>query len=346
MVKQIEKSISYYGRYLDIKQTIAVGGLSHKEQLRKIENGIDILVATPGRLIDHIENANLDLSSIKTIVLDEADTMLDMGFLKDIELILSKCSKQRQISMFSATINQNIKKLAKEFLDNPTVIEVSPQRSTVDIIEQQIYLIDEEKKIEFLSYHIGSQNWSQVLVFVNTKAKADEITQRFNLDGLKTACIHGDVKQPARARALEQFKENNLRVLVATDIAARGIDVQMLPHVVNFELPETTADYTHRIGRTGRAGNEGTAVTLLSVKDYKQMAEIEKELIVNIPRLTFDDYEPTEKAPRMRKNKPMKLSEKKGLKTKREKATPQQRAGKKKKTTKRDANRSFRKDGK
>lgn len=270
--------------------------------------------------------------------------MLDMGFLKDIELILSVCAKSRQISMFSATMNQNVKKLGKEFLYNPVVIEVSPQRSTVDIIEQQIYLIDEDKKIEFLSYLIGSQNWEHVLVFVNTKAKADEITEQFNLDGLKTACIHGDIKQPVRARALANFKERNLRVLVATDIAGRGIDIEMLPHVVNFELPETTADFTHRIGRTGRAGNPGVATTLLCVKDYKQMIEIEKELILDIPRLTHEDYELTEKQPRLARPKQKSLSEKKGLsKSKKEPKDRHQlpKKTKKKKTTKRDANRSF-----
>ena len=322
-----------------------MGGLSHKEQIRKIEAGIDVLVATPGRLIDHLNTKAVDLSSVNNIVLDEADTMLDMGFLKDIELILAECAKTRQISMFSATMNQNVKKLGKEFLNNPVVIEVSPQRSTVDIIEQQIYLIDEDKKIEFLSYLIGSENWEHVLVFVNTKAKADEITEQFNLDGLKTACIHGDVKQPVRARVLANFKEKNLRVLVATDIAARGIDIEMLPHVVNFELPETTADFTHRVGRTGRAGNPGISTTLLSVKDYKQMIEIEKELIIDIPRLTHDDYEPSEKKPRQARPKQKSLSEKKGLskfkKEAKDKHQLPRKSPKKKKTTKRDANRSF-----
>ena len=297
-------------------------------------------------MIDHINTKSVDLSSVNSLVLDEADTMLDMGFLKDIEHIFSQCSKTRQIGMFSATINQNIKKLAKEFLNKPVVIEVSSQRSSVDIIDQQIYLIDDAKKIEFLSYLIGSQNWEHVLVFVNTKAKADEITEQFNLDGLKTACIHGDIKQPVRARALEGFKAKTLRVLVATDIAARGIDIEMLPHVVNFELPETTTDYTHRIGRTGRAGNPGIAVTLLCVKEYAQMAAIEKELIINIPRTTHDEYELTEKKPRGPRPKNKSLSEKKGLKEKRfekpkDKNQLPKKVTKKKKTTKRDSNRSF-----
>ncbi|RXJ81222.1 DEAD/DEAH box helicase [Arcobacter sp. F2176] len=346
LAKQIEKSISHYGRYLDIKQTIVVGGLSHKEQIRKINAGIDVLVATPGRLLDHIKTKSVNLSSINNIVLDEADTMLEMGFLKDIELIFSQCAKTRHIGMFSATINQNIKKLAKEFLQKPVVIEVSSQRSSVDIIDQQIYLMDEDKKIEFLSYLIGSENWEQVLVFVNTKLKADEITKQFNLDGLKTACIHGDIKQPVRARALEGFKDKTLRVLVATDIAARGIDIELLPNVVNFELPETTVDYTHRIGRTGRAGNPGVATTLLCVKEYVQMAEIEKELIINVPRLTHDEYELNEKQPRVARFKTQSLSQKKGLrdnknKKPKDKAQLPKKAAKKKKTTKRDANRSF-----
>lgn len=346
LAKQIEKSISHYGRYLDIKQTIVVGGLSHKEQIRKINAGIDVLVATPGRLLDHIKTKSVNLASINNIVLDEADTMLEMGFLKDIELIFSECAKTRHIGMFSATINQNIKKLAKEFLHKPVVIEVSSQRSSVEIIDQQIYLMDEDKKIEFLSYLIGSENWEQVLVFVNTKAKADEITKQFTLDGLKTACIHGDIKQPVRARALEGFKAKTLRVLVATDIAARGIDIELLPNVVNFELPETTVDYTHRIGRTGRAGNPGVATTLLCVKEYLQMAEIEKELIINIPRLTHDEYELNEKQPRVARFKTQSLSQKKGLrdnknKKPKDKAQLPKKAAKKKKTTKRDANRTL-----
>lgn len=334
LATQVAKNISHYSRHLNIAHAVAVGGLSAKEQAKKIENGIDILVATSGRLMEHIQNKSVDLSSVNQIVLDEVDTMLDMGFLEDIEAIFPLASPKRQIMMYSATLTQNVKKLAKEFLLDPVVIEVASQRSTVKIIDQQIIKVDLEKKRELLSFLIGSQNFQQVLVFANTKACVDEIVETLNLDGLPALAIHGDIKQPARARALRKFKAGEIRVLVATDIAARGIDIEELPYVINYELPEGTQDYTHRIGRTGRAGKEGVAITLLCTKEYKQMAEIEKELIINIPRQSIEGYEPTEKAPRMKKPKAKKLSVKKGLKEKKPKS---------KKTTKRDDNRTFRK---
>jgi len=247
--------------------------------------------------------------------------------------------------MFSATLNQNVKKLAKEFLNNPSVIEVSSQRTSVDVIEQQIIKVDPMQKPALLAYIIGSRNYSQVLVFVNTKKDADLLVQHLELDGLPSSCIHGDIRQTARAKALRKFKSGDIRVLVATDIAARGIDIQLLPVVVNYSLPETVADYTHRIGRTGRAGNTGTAITLLSVRDYKMMAEIEKELILNIKRDVIEDFEPTEKQPRMFKAKKRPLSQVKSSR-KPQGATKQdprkQKKKSSKKTTKRDANRNFR----
>ncbi|WP_419769474.1 MAG: DEAD/DEAH box helicase [Candidatus Marinarcus sp.] len=344
LASQVARNISFYARYLDIVQTTAVGGLSNKLQAAKIAKGIDILVATPGRLIDHIQNKAIDLASINTLVLDEADTMLDMGFLEEIEKIFPLASSNRQIMMFSATLNQNVKKLAKEFLKDPVVIEITPQRSTVKIIDQQIIKVDFERKAELLSYLIGSRNWTQVLVFANTKATVDLIVDTLNLDGLPALAIHGDIKQPARARALRKFKDQEIRVLVATDIAARGIDIEGLPHVINFDLPDGHSDYTHRIGRTGRAGNPGVATTLLCVKEYKEMIAIEKELIINIPRMMIEGFELTEKEPRVKKVVHKKLSEKKGLREKKPKEKMQRRENKEKKskkTTKRDANRKF-----
>ena len=337
LATQISKAISHYARHLDIKHTEVYGGVSHKEQLRKINNGIDILIATPGRLIDHLKSKDIDLSSVNTIVLDEADTMLDMGFLTDIEEIFPKVGVRRQVMMFSATLSQNVKKLAKEFLNKPETIKIHSERSTVSLIQHEIYKADSTRKTEMLSYLIGSKNYSQVLIFVNTKNAANEITEHFNLDGLSTECIHGDIKQPARARALRKFKSGEIRVLVATDIAARGIDIEQLPHVINYELPETTDDFTHRVGRTGRAGNEGHAITIICPKEYKQMAEIEKELIMNIQRNSLEGFELTEKEPRMIRFRKKSLSEKKGMKNK-----PYEKKFKKsKKTTKRDENRSF-----
>lgn len=350
LATQISKAVEDYAKYLGIEKLAVFGGVSAKEQERKIAKGIDILVATSGRLMEHIKNKSVDLSSVSTVVIDEVDTMLDMGFLEDIEAILPSVGPHRQIMMFSATMNQNVKKLAKEFLQDPVVIEIASQRSSVKIIEQKIVLVDEDKKAELLSYLIGSKNYSQVLVFVNMKKEADALVEHLELDGLPALCIHGDVRQSARGKALKKFKSGDIRVLVATDIAARGIDIELLPVVVNYSLPETIADYTHRIGRTGRAGNAGTAITLLSVKDYKFMIEIEKELIINIPREQIDGFETTEKKPRLFKARPKQLSVKKAEAKKVAKKSGFAKTNvttkppaKKKKTTKRDDNRSFRK---
>ena len=350
LATQIAKAVDDYAKYLEINRATVFGGVSIKDQTKKIERGVDILVATSGRLLEHIKNGTVNLTSVSTVVIDEVDTMLDMGFLEDIEKILPSVGPKRQIMMFSATMNQNVKKLAKEFLTDPVVIEVAKQRSTVKIIDQQIILVDEDKKAELLSYLIGSRNYSQVLVFVNMKIEADELVAHLELDGLPAAYIHGDVRQTARAKALRKFKSGDIRVLVATDIAARGIDIELLPVVVNFALPEAITDYTHRIGRTGRAGNAGTAITLLSVKDYKFMIEIEKELIINIPRTQIEGFETTEKKPRLFKARPKQLSVKKAEAKKASQKTgfaktntPKKPPAKKKKTTKRDDNRSFRK---
>lgn len=321
---------------MDIKHATAFGGVSNKLQADKIKKGVDIIVATPGRLLDHIENNVFSISSVNRVVLDEADTILEMGFIEEVEKILTQISTYRQISMFSATISQNVKKLAKEFLDNPTVIELTDVRQRVDLIEHSAYKVDSFRKIEMLSFLIGSQNYHKVLVFVNTKKTADEITQHFNLDGLPTLCIHGDIKQSARGKALRDFKSGKIRVLVATDIAARGIDIEELPYVVNFELPQSTDDFTHRVGRTGRAGNKGNAITLVCAKEYKQLETIEKDLMITIKRLVLDGFELTEKQPKIFKKKKKKLTQKKKETTKPIKKVAS------KKTTKRDANRNFR----
>ena len=347
LATQISKAVEDFSKYMDNISSIAmVGGVSKKEQGKKIIKGIDILVATSGRLMEHLKEKTVDLSSVTTVVIDEVDTMLDMGFLEDIEKILPSIGPKRQIMMFSATMNQNVKKLAKEFLTDPVVIEVAKQRSAVKIIDQQIVLVDEANKAAALSYIIGSKNYPQVLVFVNMKIEADTLVQHLELDGLTAGCIHGDVRQTARAKVMRKFKAGEIRVLVATDIAARGIDIEHLPIVVNYALPETTTDYTHRIGRTGRAGNPGIALTLLSVKDYRGMIDIEKDLIINIPRSEVEGFEATEKKPRLFKARPKQLSVKMAEARKVSKKTGYakntiEKDVKKKKTTKRDANRSF-----
>ena len=348
LATQISKAVSDFSKYMEVESLAMVGGVSTKDQEKKIAKGLDILVATSGRLMEHLKNGTVDLSSVTTVVIDEVDTMLDMGFLEDIEKILPSVGPKRQIMMFSATMNQNVKKLAKEFLTDPVVIEVAQQRSAVKIIDQQIVLVDEANKAAALSYIIGSKNYSQVLVFVNMKIEADTLVEHLELDGLPAGCIHGDVRQTARAKVMRKFKSGEIRVLVATDIAARGIDIELLPIVVNYALPETVTDYTHRIGRTGRAGNAGIALTLLSVKDYKMMIDIEKELIINIPRTEVEGFEATEKKPRLFKARPKQLSVKKAEAGKIAKKTgfaktnaPEKKPAKKKKTTKRDTNRSF-----
>lgn len=341
LASQIAKAVTDFSKYMQIESLAMVGGVSTKDQEKKIAKGIDILVATSGRLMEHLKNGTVDLSSVTSVVIDEVDTLLDMGFLEDIEKILPNVGPKRQIMMFSATMNPNVKKLAKEFLRDPVVIEVASQRSTVKIIDQQIILVDEASKAAALSYLIGSNNYSQVLVFVNMKIEADTLVEHLELDGLTAACIHGDVRQTARAKAMRKFKSGDTRVLVATDIAARGIDIQLLPIVVNYALPETVTDYTHRIGRTGRAGNPGTAITLLSVKDYKMMIEIEKELIINIPRREIEGFETSEKKPRLFKARPKQLSHRMADAKKTAKKTGFSKNNavkdlKKKKTTKRD----------
>lgn len=279
------------------------------------------------------------MTAVNKLVVDEVDTMLAMGFLEDIEKIFSKAHPKRQIMMFSATLNQNVKKLAKEFLDNPAVVEVVDQRSSVDLINQQIVLVDDNKKAELLSYLIGSRNFENVLVFVNTKKQADLLVEHLELDGLKAACIHGDVRQTARAKALRKLKENQIKVLVATDIAARGIDIEKLPVVINYALPQSISDYTHRIGRTGRAGNTGEAITLLCVRDYPMMAAIEKELILEIPREVIDGFELEEKQPRkvVAKVKAHEFRKKTHEKKEAPKKKTKPARQKKRKTTKRDS---------
>ncbi|OCL81926.1 ATP-dependent RNA helicase RhlE [Arcobacter porcinus] len=239
--------------------------------------------------------------------------MLDMGFIKDLEMILPNIGKNRQISMFSATINSTVKKLAKEFLNNPAVIEVTTQRQSVSTINHEAVLVDQDKKLEALSFLIGSKNINQALIFVNKKDEANSIVENLMLDGIKASCIHGDIRQSSRALALRKFKEKELQVLVCTDIAARGIDIENLPCVINFTLPQSINDFTHRVGRTGRAGNTGTAISFLSVKDYKFFAEIEKELILNVKRYELDGFETLEKKPRVKQKIVKSIKEKKTL---------------------------------
>jgi len=341
LASQIAKNIEAYAKYLDIKVALVTGGIAAKPQMNKLRIGVDIIVATPGRLLDLVTNHDIKISSVNNLVIDEADTMLDFGFMPDVEKICQRISKNnRQTMMFSATFSQNIKKLGKKFLNEPVVVEIKKERPTVDIIDQQVVQVDKEMKKAFLSYFIGSRNWRKVLVFTNTKKQADELVINLNLDGLNAAAIHGEITQPARQRALRDLQSGKVQVVVATDIAARGIDIEDLPHVINYDLPQDIEDYIHRIGRTGRAGNKGEAISLICVEEKKLLKEFERELKITISQEIVEGFEPTEKEKKDYRPKAFKNRDKQRNKDAHHgKRTQKQKASKK--TTKRDANRSF-----
>jgi len=292
LAAQVHDSVKTYGAHLPLRAEVVVGGASIDQQTRQLRRGCDIVVATPGRLIDHVSQRNINLSNVEILVLDEADRMLDMGFLPDIRRIMSLIPKQKQSLLFSATVSNQIKSLAAQLLNNPVEIEVAKPNATAETISERIYGINREYKRELLSYLIGSNNWKQVLVFVRTKHGADRLEKQLIQDGIRTAALHGDKTQGARNKALEYFKTGKVSVLVATDIAARGLDIDNLPHVVNFDLPQVPEDYVHRIGRTGRAGLNGEALSLVCPEEAYLLAEIEKLLKRQIPRVADTGYEP------------------------------------------------------
>ncbi|MEO0350582.1 MAG: DEAD/DEAH box helicase [Cyanobacteria bacterium P01_A01_bin.15] len=294
LAAQVGDSIETYGRHLPLRSAVVFGGVKINPQIRQLRHGVDILVATPGRLLDHAGQKTVDLSQVEILVLDEADRMLDMGFIHDIRKVLTLLPQQqyRQSLLFSATFSKDIKRLAGNLLNQPKLIEVAVQNATADGIQQVIYPVDKSRKRELLSHMIGSRNWRQVLVFTRTKHGANRLAQQLEKDGLSAAAIHGNKSQGARTRALAAFKSGKVRVLVATDIAARGLDIAQLPHVVNYELPNVAEDYVHRIGRTGRAGSEGEAVSLVCVDEHKLLRAIERLLRQDIPKLVLPGYEP------------------------------------------------------
>lgn len=294
LAAQVGDSVETYGRHLPLRSTVIFGGVKINPQIRQLRNGVDILVATPGRLLDHVGQKTVDLSQVEILVLDEADRMLDMGFIHDIRKVLSLIPEQhyRQSLLFSATFSKEIKRLASNLLDRPELIEVAVQNATADGIRQVIHPVDKGRKRELLSHMIGAHNWRQVLVFTRTKHGANRLAQQLEKDGLTAAAIHGNKSQGARTRALAAFKSGKVRVLVATDIAARGLDIAQLPHVVNYELPNVAEDYVHRIGRTGRAGNEGEAVSLVCVDEHGLLRGIERLLKKDLPKVVLPGYEP------------------------------------------------------
>jgi ATP-dependent RNA helicase RhlE len=294
LAAQVGESVSKYGRYLPFTSTVIFGGVSINPQITKLRRGVDIVIATPGRLLDHMERGTIRLDGVETLVLDEADRMLDMGFIRDIRKVLKSMPSQRQNLLFSATFSSDIKQLANELLDAPMEIQVARQNTTAEQISQLVHPVDRKRKRELLSHMIGAGDWRQVLVFTRTKHLANRLSQQLERDGLSAAAIHGNKSQGARTRALADFKNGDIRVLVATDIAARGLDIDQLPHVVNFELPNVPEDYVHRIGRTGRAGLAGEAVSLVCVDEKKLLADIEQLLKCRIEKVVVPGYEPDE----------------------------------------------------
>ncbi len=292
LAAQVEDSVDTYGKYLPLKSMVIFGGVSIRPQIEKLRNGVDILVATPGRLLDHAGQRTIDLSNIEILVLDEADRMLDMGFIRDIRKVLALLPKQKQTLLFSATFSKEIRELAHDLLDKPALIEVARHNTAAELVTQVVHPVDKNRKGELLSWMIGSNNWQQVLVFTRTKHGANKLAKQLESDGITSAAIHGNKSQGARTKALKEFKAGDVRVLVATDIAARGLDIDQLPHVVNFELPNVPEDYVHRIGRTGRAGNEGEAMSLVCVDELKLLRDIERLLKREIPKVVMDGYEP------------------------------------------------------
>ena len=294
LAAQVEESVRTYGQYLDLKSTVIFGGVGMNPQVDRIRRGVDILVATPGRLLDLEGQDHIDLSNIEILVLDEADRMLDMGFIHDVKKVLALLPRDKQSLLFSATFSDEIRELANGLLKSPKSVQVTPPNTTVERIAQVIYPVGRARKKDVLAHLIGENDWSQVLVFTRTKFGANKVADFLNDRGIKAMALHGNKSQSARTQALAEFKTGDLRALVATDIAARGIDIDELPHVVNFEVPTVPEDYVHRIGRTGRAGASGEAVSLVCMDEEGFMHEIEKFTRQQIPVRMLDGFGPEE----------------------------------------------------
>ena len=296
LAMQVEESVHTYGKYLSLKPAVVFGGVNINPQIKELQSGVDILVATPGRLLDHVQQKTVNLSKVEILVLDEGDRMLDMGFLPDIKRILALLPAKRQNLLFSATFSDDIKKLANHLLNKPVLIEVGRGNAPADMVAHVVHPVDHNRKRELLSHIIKSQDLRQVLVFTRTKHGANRLAHQLQRDGIHTTAIHSNKSQPARIQALADFKSGKVRVLVATDIAARGLDIDELPHVINFELPHVAGDYVHRIGRTGRAGSSGDAISLVCAEEMEQLKDIERFLKFGLPVKVVPGFEPNQKA--------------------------------------------------
>ena len=292
LAAQVAESVRDYGKHLRFSSAVIFGGVGFGPQADALRRGVDIVIATPGRLLDHVEQRTIDLSKVEILVLDEADRMLDMGFIRDIRRVLALLPSGRQNLLFSATFSDDIRKLAGGILRDPETIDVAPRNSTAERVEQRVYPVDGHRKRALLSQLIKQGDWKQVLVFTRTKHGANRLCEQLGKDGIQSAAIHGNKSQGARTKALADFKANRVRVLVATDIAARGLDIDQLPHVVNYELPNVPEDYVHRIGRTGRAGSSGEAVSLVAGAERSLLRDIERLLRREIPQTLVPGFEP------------------------------------------------------
>ncbi len=296
LAAQVFENVKEYSEFLPLSSTVIFGGVNQNPQIRELRNGVDFLVATPGRLLDLHSQGKLFLNQVEVLVLDEADRMLDMGFLRDIKKILPLLPPRRQNLLFSATFSKEIKMLAGSFMFDPELVEATPENTAVEKIVQKIYRVDKGKKAPLVIKLIKEGDWRQVLIFMRTKYGANRLSQRLEKKGITSAAIHSNKSQGARTKALAGFKEGKIRVLVATDIAARGLDIPLLPHVVNFELPNVPEDYVHRIGRTGRAGASGEAISLVGAEETDLVRGIEKLIQEKLPTEVVEGFEPEEQA--------------------------------------------------
>lgn len=339
LARQVHESFEFYGKYLPLKSVLLYGGANMTSQANRLKSGVDIIVTTSGRLLEHIGKKNINLEAVRYLVLDEADTILDMGFVHEVMQVINLLPTKRQNILISATLSGSVKRLATDILNKPKLVEVDSMGTSASMVSLVVHPVEKERKIELLSFIIGSRNYKQVLVFVRKKQEADEVAKELNLSGLKTFVIHGDKSSGVRSRALSAFKEGKTRVLVATDIAARGLDIPNLEVVMNYDIPHVTGDFIHRIGRTGRAGKEGLAITLVSPKEEVALKDVERLLGKEIKREEIDGYTPkVEKAQRgARKTVDTKKKTDGAFGRKKSKES----TGKKRKTTKRDRFKSF-----
>jgi ATP-dependent RNA helicase RhlE len=296
LAAQVTESVHTYGKYLPFKSAVVIGGVGYGGQAAMLRRGVDILVATPGRLLDHAKQKTVDLSKIEILVLDEADRMLDMGFIPDIRKVLALIPAQRQNLMFSATFSPEIRQLAGSFLKNPAEVQVAVRNAPAGLVTQIAHPVDQDRKHGLLAHLVESNNWQQVLVFTRTKRGADRLADQLMKSGIESDAIHGNKSQNLRTRSLARFKNGSLRVLVATDIASRGIDIDTLPHVVNYDMPHVAEDYVHRIGRTGRAGASGEAVSLIGADDRSLLSAVERLINKRVEQKVIAGFEPTHSA--------------------------------------------------